>query len=575
MYSEISKKIFKANKLTTIPACVNRKGPFIKNWSSYCTNTPTEEEREAWMENYPEKNICIPLGPVNNLIAIDIDFDQQENPELFESIMKILPITSISKFGSKGITLFYRYNGELTKIYYYTFDGIKRVALEILSQGKTSDIPPSIHPRTGKAYKYLGEDTFETKNIISKLPTLNSTIINQLELLFNLNFEKVVSCSSGRNDKIKNIVTAGLNKGVEQSSLLKQILTYDERHHSPPLFSDSKEFPPSSSPENNAQTFISNIKKTITSSTACDSLKVIGLEDLLTGKQTKIEWLVDELLPKRGTSLLIAGPKVGKSQLSRFLALRVADGGKFLRRKVKVGKVLIVMLEEHPSNVIDQITSLNIENQKAVTIITRQNSNNYFLDTLKYIEKEKPDLVIIDTLVKFFNCDDINNYNKVINPMSQIETVAHQNGTHIMMIHHAKKSSNGSSNDVLGSQALFASVDSLLILHKHQGVKDGKIFITTEQRYSANNFTDAPLIRNNDNLTFTVFKSLEHQKSTEMMSQIKELLTKQSLAEAKIIDQTTGKTELIKNSIRNLFDKKIITRSGKGIKTDPFIYSLK
>jgi len=79
------------------------------------------------------------------------------------------------------------------------------------------------------------------------------------------------------------------------------------------------------------------------------SLTHVG--DLLAEPEEAVEWLVEDLLPMGGLAFLGAKPKVGKSTLSRNLALAVARGGEFLGRRCAQGTVIYLALEEKRSQV--------------------------------------------------------------------------------------------------------------------------------------------------------------------------------------------------------------------------------
>lgn len=576
MYTETAIKILTANALITLPGSKTRKGPALKGWSKFCSMKPSKSEFTSWKEKYPHANICLPLGEQNKLVAIDIDFNEEDDPILWNNIMEILPKSAISKIGSKGLTFFYKFNNEISESLYYNFENGYRIALEILSSGKATDLPPSIHPKTQKPYRYTSKKSFEHKHAVLELPILSPDCIKKLKSLFHSVPKLEHSMTSGRNDKLKKMTLASLNNGKSITDTSKEIFSYDKKYHSVHLFSDESEFSQVENPILNAETFVKNIKNTLDKdiSNENSSLKVISLEELLNSETVEMDWLASELLLSVGTSLLIAGPKMGKSQLSRNLALAVADGKQFLGRNVKQGKVLIVLLEEYPDNLKSQIRLLNIKNIHNIKFITKQSTKNCFLDTLKYIENEKPQLVIIDTLAKFFGCEDINNYSKVISQMEQIEAIAHKSATHIMMIHHSRKGGGGSGDDVLGSQALFSSVDTLLTIHLQQGVKD-KVFISSKQRYSNNDFKEALLVKNDKTLTFSFYANLEEYNEAKMASKIRKLLKSKSSTEQYILKNITGKTSLIKSSLNSLFDKGIIIRSEPGVKGKPYEYSLK
>ena len=78
-------------------------------------------------------------------------------------------------------------------------------------------------------------------------------------------------------------------------------------------------------------------------------LRTLG--ELRSEPDREIEWLVEDLLPADGLSLIVAPPKVGKSTLGRCLAVATATGAEWLGRSVKRGAVVHLALEERPGTV--------------------------------------------------------------------------------------------------------------------------------------------------------------------------------------------------------------------------------
>lgn len=64
-------------------------------------------------------------------------------------------------------------------------------------------------------------------------------------------------------------------------------------------------------------------------------LEPVSIADVLQMAELPIPWLVDNLLIQGGCSLLAAKPKVGKTTLSRCLALAVARGEQFLGQGIR------------------------------------------------------------------------------------------------------------------------------------------------------------------------------------------------------------------------------------------------
>ena len=80
-------------------------------------------------------------------------------------------------------------------------------------------------------------------------------------------------------------------------------------------------------------------------------LAFVSLADLLNEPDEAVQYVVHDLLPAGGTSLLAGKPKAGKSTLARCLALCVARGDNWLGRECRQGTVLYLGLEEKRSEV--------------------------------------------------------------------------------------------------------------------------------------------------------------------------------------------------------------------------------
>ena len=73
----------------------------------------------------------------------------------------------MQKKGAKGITLFFSYNGEVNR----TFKKSGQTVLEILSTGRQTVLPPSLHPN-GMFYVWEGESLLSTpRSDIPKIET--------------------------------------------------------------------------------------------------------------------------------------------------------------------------------------------------------------------------------------------------------------------------------------------------------------------------------------------------------------------------------------------------------------------
>src|SRR5271165_459983 len=209
----------------------------------------------------------------------------------------------------------------------------------------------------------------------------------------------------------------------------------------------------------------------------------VSIADLLNEPDEQTSWLVEGLFPTGGTSLLVAKPKVGKSITAQNLAWCVSRGEPFLGRPTVEGPVLYLALEEKRAQVRRHFEAMGA---------TMQDDNLFFyiaqtpLDAMEWLNRNvrryKPMLIIVDTLQRFVRLDDVNDYAKVVNATTPLVTLARESGAHLLFTHHGNKKGGSDGDNVLGSTALFASVDTLLQMHS---VEAGRT-ISSIQRYGIN-----------------------------------------------------------------------------------------
>ncbi|GHT74571.1 hypothetical protein AGMMS50222_03940 [Endomicrobiia bacterium] len=135
-----------AKNYCPIPIVYGDKRPAQAGWTYYFDHRPTQEQIAEWSKI--PRNIGICMGRLANVIALDLDADYQD---LHAQILKIVPDSPVKKRGAKGFTAFYRYGVEhniaLQKDGHHIGD--------VLSDGRQTIIPPSIHP-TGVSYEWIG-----------------------------------------------------------------------------------------------------------------------------------------------------------------------------------------------------------------------------------------------------------------------------------------------------------------------------------------------------------------------------------------------------------------------------------
>jgi hypothetical protein len=201
------------------------------------------------------------------------------------------------------------------------------------------------------------------------------------------------------------------------------------------------------------------------------------IEDLLAEPRVDEDWLVDGLLLAGGVSMVAAKPKVGKSTFARDLALRVSRGEPFLGRQTVKGRVIYLALEEKQSQVTEHFGRMGAGNENLLLHVGSALDALDELDAL--IEELGPCLVVVDPLFRLLRIRDASAYAEVSNAIDPLIELARKRNCHLLLLHHMGKRGEENGDGVLGSTALFGSVDTLINLSKRAG---GMRVVSTIQR---------------------------------------------------------------------------------------------
>jgi hypothetical protein len=227
---------------------------------------------------------------------------------------------------------------------------------------------------------------------------------------------------------------------------------------------------------------------------------VVWLPDFLANPPPPVVWVVGDLLPDTGTSLIVAKAKVGKSFLAMNMGLAVASGQMFLGRETTQGPVIFVSLDMPTGPLFPHIKRL----VPAWGIPPRfgflEDSTDPGLkaDPVKRIKEivalEKPRLLILDTIQHAARIKDPNSYAEVVAALKVFSDLSREHGTHICMIHHARKGGGDGADVILGSTGYHGGVDTVVILEEDEEVGGLKFSIssrwTMPQRPSAIGFDE-------------------------------------------------------------------------------------
>lgn len=448
-------RLYFKKKLPVIP--LNGKAAYTSGWTKHSEVFPTKDEIRYYLSEI-KSSIGLVLGKCSGLIAVDID---STNEEELAIIHELLPESPIVKIGKKGETRFYRFNGEGRRKV-KTKNGM---AIELLSSGNQTVLPPSIHPDTQKPYRYKDYNYTLLRYDLSKLPVLPDDVFDEIQRRLkgtkSILPQKSLSPTNGRNDQLKSMAVAMLCEGKKS---LKEIATelyeYDRLNHSPPLFSDKSEgVYITKKPLYNALGFTANIQDSIKKHgltenyTPSEDIEILSLGEYCEPDRfPPLNPIVEGLINHEELHLLTAPAKAGKTVLQLNLAVAVARGGRFLNHETHKGKVLIIQTEVGPSNFRNRL--LKVIGEKGLDDIKNSifiSSNRVRLDTPaglvaleKTIKQYYPSLLILDPFYTLHQIDE-DKSSAVAPVLSNLRDIVIRTKIACLLIHHQGKGGGGAS----------------------------------------------------------------------------------------------------------------------------------
>ncbi|MBS1799554.1 MAG: AAA family ATPase [Acidobacteria bacterium] len=303
------------------------------------------------------------------------------------------------------------------------------------------------------------------------------------------------------------------------------------------------------------------------------------------GSAAPTEFIVDGLLTAGGLSVIGAKPKVGKSSLSRHLAVCVASGTPFLGRDTTQGEVMLISLEDPRSHVDNCLGALgyNPREHSSIHIVERVSHDRQ--ETVQAIRAElikRPDvkLVIVDHLAPFLNIVDLSEYMPTLRGITLLRDLARDfPKVHILCLAHAKKVRCDDPFDtILGSTALRGAPDTNIVLMNERGhrvivsetrvgraipatILDTRMVVSAgsdvAQGYSLGAGFDQWNTDRNDRA--------EKKQANVYTRRVVDYLVdcdKRTASHRDVVKHVTGKTERIVEAINSLEAEEIVTASG-------------
>jgi hypothetical protein len=293
-----------------------------------------------------------------------------------------------------------------------------------------------------------------------------------------------------------------------------------------------------------------------------------SLNQLLSEPPEETSFIWEKTLPAGGFSICSAKPKVGKSTLARNLAVAIEAGSPFLGRATVRGRVLYLCLEEKRSEIRNHFERMGTSSDE-ILIHTGSTPENAIHEIAVAIAEFEPILVIVDPLSRVIRAGDFNDYGQMTRALEPIVDLARKTGSHILGLHHDSKMGAAGGDGVLGSTALFGSVDCHIQLRK----RDGARTLNTTQRYGEDIPETVIEMEKETGLVIDSGSLSDHLRNKAKDAILAEIKPGEEVGESEIKNRIEGFNAGVKAmALRDLVDEGKVTRKGEGKKGNPYIY---
>ena len=301
------------------------------------------------------------------------------------------------------------------------------------------------------------------------------------------------------------------------------------------------------------------------------TLQFISLGDLLDEPEEETPWLVEGRLPAGGLSAIVAKPKVGKSTLARALALAVSRGEPWLGWETSPGPVFYLAFEEKRSEVRRHFKTMGATGEEPLQLIIGPCPVNAVAHLESAAERERPALIIVDTLQALVRVKDLNDYAVVSRALEPLVRIARHAGAHVLFVHHSRKGRTRQDGDsILGSTAIMGAVDTSIELRRTKSCRS----LWTTQRYG----------EDQEEVVFeldpeTRIPSLGGPREAFEEGRLEDAILSAlrdahgPLTEEEIDHRVSGRTGRKRAALRRLVGRKAVVRTGKGVRGARFRHS--
>lgn len=534
--------------LAVVPITKGTKHPPMKAWQKEATQDP--EKIQGWWSRWPDAGVGVVTGEKSGGLAV-IDLDQHpgdgrrgvELLQAWEQENGRLPETWTATTGSGGRHLFFRTESRMKRqqhLYDYQVDFQADGALVIL--------PPTIHAKTGRAYKW---ETAPDQIPLADYDGAPESFVSEGYLEARggntgAKFQAQEEITAGnRTDYLFRMLSSLQAKGLADEAIRAAVAAENEAKCVPPLSDQELErevFPALQRFEKGALSGSGSQKKT----RGPLSLDLVSLDNV---PEERPDWLIPGYIPRYQITSLAGDGGSGKTTVWCNIAAAVSSGrpcfieqGETVQREP--GTVMFFSAEDSLKYTLarrlrkngadlSRIISLDISDERFQAV----KFNSDFLEQL--LAAYRPELCIFDPIQSFVPADiKMGDRNAMRQCLEPLIGYGDKYGTTFLIIEHTNKQSG-----VYGRRRIADSADIWDISRSVLIVGD----TGNGQRYMAHE--KANYGRHNDTVLFTLDDEVATFRGTSELTDRDYVLTTQYAGKAQ--PQRSDAKDLILHLLEN------------------------
>lgn len=385
----------------------NAKLPILKVWQKV---SPSAELVNQWFGQKPDIDIGLLCGKASNIFVLDADkevgLQTAESLKLPDTVVNVTP---------RGRQYLFQWDTRLNGIPTNLVKPFSSLpGLDFRGDGGYVVAPPSVN-KGDVQYRWLNDESPLTKplavipewlvQMFLERVKVGDEIANAKAIDTDTWFEKIkdgVAEGENRHKAMTQLASFYMSRGIPEDDVVTLMALWNQKCTPP---KEEAEF------LNKLDSFLDNWRSGKYRSSykaPVTELKAKSLMEFSSEGETKIDWLVKDLIPQESLTFIYGYQGTGKSFMALDLAIEIARGGGLWlgRFPVDGGRVLYMDEESHPTLLksrfqkmlkakgltLDQV-SINVLNQTQLKL-DNPTSVNVFKALLTEL---RPDIVMIDS----------------------------------------------------------------------------------------------------------------------------------------------------------------------------------